>query len=77
MNKVLEDMLRHHITPRMGTWDLIPALEFAISNSWQESIQDTPFYMNYGRQPRMPDDMRTAKPSKDPTAYDFIKNIEQ
>lgn len=78
MNKVLEDMIRHYITPKMDTWDtMLPVLEFAINNSYQESIQDTPFYMNYGRHPRMPDDLRNKKPSKDARAFDFIRNIER
>lgn len=78
MNKVLEDMMRHYITPKMDTWDvMLPVLEFAINNSWQESIQDTPFYLNYGRHPRMPDDLEARKPSTDSRAHDFIRNIEK
>ena len=78
MNKVLEDMMRHYITPKMDTWDLmLPVLEFAINHSYQESIQDAPFYLNYGKHPRMPDDIVADKPSKDPRAYNFIKNIER
>ena len=70
--------MRHYITPKMDTWDLmLPVLEFAINNSYQESIQDTPFYLNYGRHPRMPDDLVADKPSRDPRAYNFIRNIEQ
>ena len=43
MNRVLEDMLRHFVNPRQDDWDtLLPVLEFAINNSFQESIQDTP-----------------------------------
>ena len=47
MNRVLEDMLRHYITPKMDNWDdMLPVLEFAINNSYQDSIKDTPFYAN-------------------------------
>ena len=57
---------------------MLPVLEFAINNSYQESIQDTPFFANYGKNPRMHDDIRRQeKPSKNPQAYNFIENIEQ
>ena len=46
MNRVLEDMLRHFVNPRQDDWDtLLPVLEFAINNSFQESIQGTPFFL--------------------------------
>ena len=79
MNKVLEDMLRHYITPKQDNWDdMLPILEFAINNSYQDSIKDTPFYANYGKHPRVPDDIkREGKPSKNPQAYNFITNIEK
>ena len=79
MNRVLEDMLRHYITPKMDNWDdMLPVLEFAINNSYQDSIKDTPFYANYGKHPRLPDDIkREGKPSRNPQAYDFIDNIEK
>ena len=79
MNRVLEDMLRHYITPKMDNWDdMLPVLEFAINNSYQDSIKDTPFYANYGKHPRVPDDIkREGKPSRNPQAYDFIGNIEK
>ena len=42
MNRVLEDMLRHYVNPRQDDWDtLLPVLKFAVSNTWQESIQNT------------------------------------
>ncbi len=68
MNRVLEDMLRHFVNPRQDNWDtLLPVLEFAINNSFQESIQDTPFFLNYGRHPRVPSDIRL--PEENPTAH--------
>ena len=58
--------------------DVLPVLEFAINNSYQDSIKDTPFYANYGKHPRPPDDIvREGKPSRNPQAYDFIGNIEK
>ena len=79
MNKVLEDMLRHYINPKQNNWEeLLAPAEFAINNAYQASIQDTPFYLNSGRHPRLPSDLNLArKPSKDPAAADFIGNIQK
>ena len=72
-------MLHHYITPKMDNWDdMLPVLEFAVNNSYQDSIKDAPFYANYGKHPRIPDDIkREGKPSKNLQAYDFISNIEK
>ena len=75
MNRVLEDMLRHYVNPRQDDWDmLLPMVEFAI-NALQESVQDTPFYLNYGRHPRLPADVRL--PETNPAAYKYLDNIDQ
>ena len=76
MNRVLEDMLRHFVNPRQDNWDtLLPVLEFAIDNSCQESIQDTPFFLNYGRHPRVPSDV--ILPESNPSAHKYLNNIDQ
>jgi hypothetical protein len=55
MNRVLEDMLRHFINPTRTDWDvLLPMMEFAINNSYNTSIRNTPFFLNYGRHPSTP-----------------------
>ncbi|KAJ9519121.1 hypothetical protein QJQ45_007673 [Haematococcus lacustris] len=42
-NRVLEEMLRHYISPTQADWPDHRALaEFAVNNSWQESIHSTP-----------------------------------
>ncbi len=66
MNRVLEDMLRHYVSPRQDSWDdLLAPRDFAVNNAYNESIQDTPFCLNYGRHPRLPTDLNLAKkPSK-------------
>ena len=62
MNKVLEDMIRHYISPQQDNWDeLLPMAEFAINNAYQESTGDTPFYLNFGKHPRLPTDCNLAK----------------
>ncbi|KAJ9515045.1 hypothetical protein QJQ45_012570 [Haematococcus lacustris] len=46
-NRVLEEMLRHYISPTQSDWpDYLALAEFAVNNSWQESIQSTPFLVN-------------------------------
>ncbi|KAJ9534025.1 hypothetical protein QJQ45_002014 [Haematococcus lacustris] len=40
-------MLRHYISPTQSDWpDYLALAEFAVNNSWQESIQSTPFLVN-------------------------------
>ena len=55
-------MLRHYVNPRQTGWEtLLPVDEFAINNSFQMSIQDTPvvpFCLDYGRHPRVLPDIR-------------------
>ena len=54
-NKVLEDMLRHFVEPRQYDWDMyLPMVEFAINNTYNSSIQTTPFLLNYGQSPNLP-----------------------
>lgn len=58
VNRVLEDMLRHYVDPSQGNWDsLLPLVEFAINDSVHESVQSTPFVLNYGKRPRLPVDL--------------------
>ena len=82
MNRVLEDMLRHYVNPRQNNWDeLLSCADFAVNNAYQASTQDTPFYLNYGKHPRLPSDLTLSserkKAVKDAKAVDFIGNIEK
>ena len=76
VNRVLEDMLRHYV---MGigdqvNWDLyLSSAEFAINNSYHESIGTTPFRLNYGRDPRLP--MSTPGSSRVPSAAAFADKM--
>lgn len=54
-NSTLEAMLRHYVSREQGDWDeFLDCAEFAINNSWQESVQNTPFRLNYGQDPLTP-----------------------
>ncbi|TMW54928.1 hypothetical protein Poli38472_000475 [Pythium oligandrum] len=54
VNRVLEDVLRSYATS-FGEWpSFLPLAEFAINKSVHVSTGLTPFYVNYGRHPRLP-----------------------
>jgi hypothetical protein len=60
MNRTLEEMLRCYVTFAQNDWDtLLPLLEFAYNDSLQTSTGYTPFYLEYGRNPRSPRDLLT------------------
>ena len=55
MNRLLEETLRHYVNANQSNWvSLLPLAEFAVNNSWQNSIQSTPFFLNHGQHPRVP-----------------------
>ena len=54
-NQVIEDMLRSCINFAQDDWDrLLPTLEFAYNDSVNASTTFTPFFLEYGRDPRSP-----------------------
>jgi len=54
-NRTLEQYLRHYAAAQQDDWDeFLASAEFAINNAHQESVQNTPFVLNYGRHPRIP-----------------------
>ena len=54
-NRTSEEMLRAFVSPDQEDWDEHLAFaEFAINNSWQESVKNTPFFLNYGMHPLTP-----------------------
>ena len=55
MNSVLEDMLRHYVSPDQKDWDTYLSLaEFCMNNCYKSSIQCTPFQLVYGKNPKTP-----------------------
>lgn len=54
-NLTVENYLRAYIDSSQDNWDeLLPTAQLAINNAHQESIQTTPFHLNYGRHPWLP-----------------------
>lgn len=76
VNRVLEDVLRHYVSPDQNDWDEhLPFAEFAINNALHKSVQNTPFMLNYGQHPDTPIQLVIAQHHKVPAAQDFVKQI--
>lgn len=59
-NRVLEDMLRNYVCSDHTDWDShLPIAEFAVNNAYHESVQNTPFFLNYGQHPLTPVTLNT------------------
>jgi hypothetical protein len=72
-NGVLEVMLRHYVSPTCRDWDdHLASAEFAVNNSWNESIHSTPFFVNYGQSPLTPV-LAELRSREAPTAEEFAK----
>ena len=55
MNKTLEDYLRAFTRDGQDRWDeMLTMVEFAMNNAVNSSIEETPFFLNYGRYPVTP-----------------------
>ena len=55
MNRIVQQVLRHYVSPCADNWDLLlPIVEFAINSAKQESTGASPFQLNYGFNPSSP-----------------------
>ena len=53
MNAILEQYLRCFINEKQNNWlDLLPFAEFSYNNTLQQSINQSPFFANYGFNPK-------------------------
>lgn len=81
VNRVMEDMLRHFVSPDQTNWDkLLPLVEFAINNSYHDSIKNTPFMLNFGRHPCTPIRalvQEAKQQSHVPMAQEFIQQMRE
>ncbi|KAJ9521574.1 hypothetical protein QJQ45_008903 [Haematococcus lacustris] len=76
VNRVVEEMLRAYISPAQSDWsEHLDMVEFAINNSWHESLQNTPFFLNYGEHPLTP--ASEGLPRSGPKAHSFVQGILQ
>jgi hypothetical protein len=77
-NHVLEDYLRHYISPSQDEWDeWLPQVEFSVNNAWQEFIKNTPFMLNFGQQPRTPLNQSGGREVRVPQASNFARTLEE
>ena len=75
-NRTLEDMLRQYVNPVHTDWDEhLDMAEFAINDAWQESVQETPFMLNYGQHPLNFLSLQTH--SHVPAAAEFTESMRQ
>jgi hypothetical protein len=74
-NRTLQDVLRNYVNAAQSDWDRwLPVVQFAINNSWQQSVQATPFYLNSGMHPDTP--TTVALPRKVPEATELIERMQ-
>ena len=68
--------MRHFISPNMLDWGFWLCLaQFAINNAWHETTQQTPFFLNRGRAPRIPLDILLPKRGMWTTLH--LANLQQ
>ena len=80
VNRVIEDVLRHFVSPNMTDWDRhLCMAQFAINSAWHETIQQTAFFLNHGRSPKTPLDI--VLPHRpvlyDPKCCSFAERLQQ
>ena len=80
-NRTIGDILRGYVNYRRNVWnEYLPLCEFAMNDMQQESIQQMPFFANFGWHPRsavdvlLPVDMPTGSGT---TAFPWIKQQKQ
>ncbi len=75
VNRVLEEYLRSFVNSAQSDWDeWLPLAEFAYNNSWHETIGTTPFYMNYGKHPKLPSG--PSGPARFPAVDTLVTTIQ-
>jgi len=54
VNQALEQYLWYYMDYNFSNWlDLLPSAEFAYNNQAHEDIKESPFFLEYGRHPRV------------------------
>jgi hypothetical protein len=78
MNRTLEEMLRSYVAADQSDWDeMLSCAEFAVNNAWQASVQNTPFFLNYGQHPLTPVGMSLREGGRAPAARVFAQRVER
>ena len=75
-NAILEQYLRAYVSYQQDNWnELLPLVEFAYNNGYQETIKTTPFYANYRRNPEH--QLMNHLITKKETSVKDIENLHQ
>ena len=77
MNRLLEETLRHYVSPTQTDWDThLPLIEFAVNNARNASIGASPFELYSPHAPRIPGTL--AVPRKEvPDAQNFASSMKE
>lgn len=77
MNRYVEDTLRHYVNPTQDDWDRwLAVAEFAINNTLNVTINNTPFRMLLGRDPDTPETIQLP-PKSVPAARKWMADVVQ
>jgi hypothetical protein len=78
MNQTLETYLRISCSYNQDDWsDWLPLAEFAYNNARQESTKMTPFFANYGYNPRFISQFEVPAEHSAPAAEDFGSHLHE
>jgi len=66
INQSLEQYLRCYVDYNLSNWsNLLPSAEFAYNNQAHEGTKDSPFFLEYGRNPRAGPSLVKESPQRD------------
>ena len=69
-------MLKHYVEYKQQDWAyLLPLMQFAYNNSYQQSIRTTPFILNYGYSPNTIVDIALSKDK--PAIANYIYDLHE
>ncbi len=75
VNQTLETYLRHFVSSELNDWDtLLSRAEFAHNAAFHESIRQTPFFLNFGYQPRTP--LGEVIERVNPASASFVERLQ-
>jgi len=79
-NRTLEEMIRSYVNFKQDDWDThLSTLELAVNNTKHGSTGFSPFYLNYGKEIRLPldDALGDLRVCNNPTAADRIRSLAE
>jgi hypothetical protein len=78
INQILEDVLHHYVAANERDWDEhLDASEFAVSNSWQARVEETPFVLNSEHHPHTPMSVLVEHNSVVPAAKSLVLRLTE